>query len=177
MNKSSKQTTEEQKKTKIYGPTNPRSWYWTIYIVIIMVRSNHILFDFISSSCSGQVKFFFRYKVLYSEKRISHFFFVSSYIGPASCMIALFITIVLLSLPISKRLDQSSMMMDPIKMEINQSMSSMITDDHHELSIVDWNTYVILPLCLIISLLLLAITTIMSLQFHLSINHRSQIKT
>ena len=92
-------------------------------------------------------------------------------------MIALFITIVLLSLPISKRLDQSSMMMDPIKMEINQSMSSMITDDHHELSIVDWNTYVILPLCLIISLLLLAITTIMSLQFHLSINHRSQIKT
>ncbi|OTF69650.1 hypothetical protein BLA29_009765 [Euroglyphus maynei] len=97
----------------------------------------------------------------------------ASYIGPASCLIALFITIILLSLPISKRLDhQLSMMM----MNDNQSI---IEDDgdEHSISIVDWNTYIILPLCLLISLILLIITTIMSIQYHLlSFSHRSRMK-
>ncbi|KAH9426177.1 hypothetical protein DERP_007117 [Dermatophagoides pteronyssinus] len=102
----------------------------------------------------------------------------ASYIGPISCMIALFITIILLSLPISKRLDQSLSSINNnnnnnIRMENNNNNQSiqMTSIDENEFMIVDWNTYILLPLCLIISMILLTITSIMSIQFHLSINH------
>ncbi|XP_027205063.2 uncharacterized protein LOC113798696 [Dermatophagoides pteronyssinus] len=96
----------------------------------------------------------------------------ASYIGPISCMIALFITIILLSLPISKRLDQLS----SINNNNNQSIQ-MTSIDENEFMIVDWNTYILLPLCLIISMILLTITSIMSIQFHLSINHHRSSTT